>query len=84
MEGIRQLDELKRLQPELPSLSAHLTMPLPLQPSLRDLAPAELDVLQLAWNWGHTETVLNRSRSTDLETCEVLVKLLRGGYLRAE
>lgn len=84
MEGIRHLDELRRLAPELPPLSAHLTIPLPLQPALRELSPIELDVLQLAWNWGHGETVLNRSRSTDLETCEVLVKLLRAGYLRAE
>lgn len=84
MEGIRQLDELRRLQPELPPLHAHLIVPSPLLPPLRELSPAELDVLQLAFNWGHMETVLNRSRATDLETCEVLVKLLQKQYLRVE
>jgi hypothetical protein len=84
MEGIRQLDELRRLQPELPALAAHLSVPSPLVPPLRDLSPVELDVLQLAFNFGHMETVLNRSRATDLETCEVLVKLMQKGYLRVE
>jgi hypothetical protein len=84
MEGIRQLDELRRLGPELPPPTAHLTVPSPLNPPLRDLSHAELDVLQLAFNWGHMETVLNRSRATDLETCEVLIKLLKKQYLRAE
>jgi hypothetical protein len=84
MEGIRQLDELRRLQPDLPPLSAHLTMPSPLIPPLRDLSPNELDVLQLGFNWGHLETVLNRAKSTDLETCETLVKLLQKQYLRVE
>lgn len=84
MEGIRQLDELRRLAPELPPQGSHLTLPSPLIPPLRDLSGGELDVLQLALNWGHLETVLNRSHSSDLETCEVLVKLLTRGYLRAE
>ncbi|MEI8255602.1 MAG: DUF4388 domain-containing protein [Deltaproteobacteria bacterium] len=82
MEGLRQLDELKRLQPELPALSAQLVLPSPLVPPLRALPAAELDVLQLAINFGHTETIMNRSRATDLETCEIIAALLKKGYLR--
>lgn len=84
MEGMRQLDELKRLQPELPPLTARLAIPSPLVPPLRDLTPEELDVLQLAHNWGRLDTILNRSRATDLETCETLIKLLQKQYLRVE
>jgi FixJ family two-component response regulator len=57
---------------------------MPLIPPLRDLTPEELDVLQLAFNYGHVETVLNKSLATDLETSEILVKLLKAGYLKAE
>jgi pSer/pThr/pTyr-binding forkhead associated (FHA) protein len=84
MEGIRQLDEMRRLQGDLPALTAHLTLSSPLIPPLRDLSGPDLDVLQLAYNWGHMETVLNRARMTDLETCEIIVKLLQKQYLRAE
>ncbi len=84
MEGMRQMDELKRLQPQLPPLNAHVSLPSPLVPPLRDLKPGELDVLQLAINFGHTETVLNRSRATDLETCEILVALLEKNFLRID
>jgi len=83
MEGIRQIDELRRLQPELPPLGSTLQVPSPLDPPLRDLSPSELDLLQLAMNHGSVEAVLNRSRAPDLETCEQLVKLLQKNYLVA-
>jgi len=84
MEGLRQLDEFERLRPELPDLNARLALTSPLTPPLRDLKPDELDVLQLAHNYGHVETVLNRSLATDLETVTILLKLLKNGYLHAE
>jgi hypothetical protein len=84
MEGIRQLDEFNRLREELPDLNARLVLQTPLIPPLRDLRAEELDVLQLAHNYGHLETVLNKSLATDLETVEIVLKLLKGSYLRAE
>lgn len=84
MEGIRQLDEFNRLRAELPDLNARLVIMSPLIPPLRDLKPEELDVLQLAHNYGHLETVLNKSLATDLETVEITLKLLKSQYLRAE
>jgi len=82
MEGMRQIDELRRLESSVPAANAHLSIPSPLLPALRDLSPNELDVLQLAFNHGHVEAVLNRSKVSDLETTEILVKLLQLNYLR--
>jgi len=84
MEAMRQLDEVRRLGPDMPPLTSQLSLNMPLIPPLRDLSPEELDVVQLAYNYGHVETVLNKSLASDLETSEILVKLLKAGYLRTE
>ncbi len=84
MEGMRQLDEFNRIREELPELDARLTVHTPLIPPLRDLKASELDVLQLAHNYGQFETVLNKSLATDLETAEIVLKLIKSSYLRAE
>jgi len=84
MEAMRQIDEVRRLGPDLPPMEATIAMAMPLIPPLRDLSPEELDVLQLACNYGHVETVLNKSLATDLQTSEILVKLVKAGYLKAE
>jgi hypothetical protein len=84
MDGMRQLDEFNRLREQLPDLHARVTVSQPLLPPLRDLKPAELDVLQLAHNYTVFETVLNKSLATDLETAEILLKLIKESYLRVE
>lgn len=84
MEAMRQIDELRRLGPDLPPMHSTLTLAVPLIPPLRDLSPEELDVLQLAYNYGHFETVLNKSLASDLETSQILVKLMRSGYLKRD
>jgi pSer/pThr/pTyr-binding forkhead associated (FHA) protein len=84
MEGLRQLDEFNQLRGNLPDLNARLALMSPLIPPVRDLSPEELDVLQLAHNYGHFETVLNKSLATDLETAQIVMKLLNGSYVRAE
>lgn len=81
MEAMRQLDEVRRLGPDMPPMSAQLAVASPLIPPLRDLTHEELDVLQLAHNSGHVESVLNKSRASDLETSNILVKLIKAGYL---
>src|SRR5580704_812041 len=81
MEGLRQLDEYNQLRPSLPDLNARLSLMSPLIPPFRELNPEELDVLQLAHNYGHFETVLNKSLATDLETARILLKLLSGSYI---
>lgn len=84
MEAMRQIDEIRRLGPDMPPLSATLLVAMPLIPPLRDLSPEELDVLQLAYNYGHVETLLNKSLAADVDTSAILVKLLKSGYLRVE
>jgi pSer/pThr/pTyr-binding forkhead associated (FHA) protein len=84
IEGMRQLDELNRIRENLPELSARISTPSPLIPPLRDLRPEELDVLQLAHNYGTFETVLNKSLATDFETADIVLKLIKASYLRIE
>jgi len=84
MESMRQIDELRRLGPELPPLQASVKISVPLIPPLRELNGDELDVLQLALNYGHMETLLNKSQASDLVTSQLIVKLLRAGYLRRD
>lgn len=84
MEAMRQIDEVRRLGPDFPMLGASLHLAMPLIPPLRDLNQEELDVLQLAFNYGHVETVLNKSLANDVETGEILLKLIKAGYVRVE
>jgi hypothetical protein len=84
IEGMRQLDEFNRIRSELPELAAHIAIPAPLIPPLRDLKREELDVLQLAHNYGTFEAVLNKSLATDLQTAEIVLKLMTASYLRVE
>src|SRR5215470_17325432 len=84
MEGLRQLDEFNEIRNELPVLNTRLVLQQPLVPPLRDLKPEELDILQLAHNYGHLETVLNKSLATDLDTVQSILKLIKGSYLRPE
>ena len=84
MEAMRQIDEIRRLGPDMPPMHATISLAMPMIPPLRDLTPEELDVLQLAYNYGHTETILNKSLASDLDTSQILIKLLKSGYLRVE
>jgi pSer/pThr/pTyr-binding forkhead associated (FHA) protein len=84
IEGMRQMDEFNRIRDELPGPNARISLSAPLLPPLRDLKSSELDVLQLAHNYGMLETMLNKSLATDLETAEILLKLIKASYLRCE
>lgn len=84
MEGLRQLDEFNEIRSELPDLNTRLVLAQPVVPPLRELKPEELDIVQLAHNYGHLETVLNKSLATDLETVQTILKLIKGAYLRPE
>jgi hypothetical protein len=84
MDAMRQIDEIRRLGADMPSLQSSVLLAMPMIPPLRDLTPEELDVLQLAYNYGHVETVLNKSLASDLDTSQILVKLIKSGYLRVE
>src|SRR5262249_37659484 len=81
MEGMRQLDEFRRIEGDLPPRDAAIGLASPLQPPLRELEPVDLDILQLVINYGQLGTVLDRSPKTDMETAQALVVLLQKGYL---
>jgi hypothetical protein len=81
MEGFRQLDELGALRSRLPAMDAPLTLRIPLEAPLRELEPAELDLLQLAINLNSLEAVLDQSPTTDLDTARRIEALVRRGYL---
>jgi hypothetical protein len=82
MDALRQLDEFKRIQKDLPPLRAALQVVAPLTARLRELAPDQLDVLQLVLNHGTFQSVLDHSDKDDVATSEAVLQLLRKDYLR--
>jgi pSer/pThr/pTyr-binding forkhead associated (FHA) protein len=82
MDSLRQLDELRRIQPNLPDPSATLALAVPMTPALRDLTPDELDVLQLIINWGTLQGALDHSPSDDLVVSTAVLSLMERDYVR--
>jgi hypothetical protein len=83
MEGMRQLDEMRRLGDALPSLQSKITVKRPLDKPLRDASHEELDVIQLALNHDTLAGMMNFSGKPDPEVAEVVVTLLEKGYLKS-
>ena len=81
MEGMRQLDEMQRLGDELPGLGSIVQLPVPLEPLLSDATPEELAVIQLAHNFSTVSEMMNHSGKPDTEVAELLVSLIKKGYL---
>jgi len=82
MEGMRILDEIHNLGPDVPDSSALLAIQTPLLSPLRELSAEQLDVFQLVYNYSKYSTVLNRSEHTDLDTTRHLLHLIRKEYVR--
>jgi pSer/pThr/pTyr-binding forkhead associated (FHA) protein len=83
MDGMRQLDEYRVQIEKLPSMSAALGVPRPLEPKLRDLAPEELDVFQAALEVNTVGAIFDHCQLSDLVISEKLRALLEKGYLAA-
>ncbi len=83
MDGLRLLDEMKRIQKDLPSTAATLMLAMPMTAALRDLTHVQLDVLQLVHNYGSLNAVLDHSEKDDVATAEVLIQLMKKDYVRA-
>ncbi|RKH37695.1 FHA domain-containing protein [Corallococcus sicarius] len=84
MDALRQLDEFKRLQPQLPPMATALRLAQPLTSPLKELTPEMLDVLQLVHNHGSLGGVLDHSDGDDVLTAESVVQLMKRDYVRAE
>lgn len=82
MDALRQLDEFRRIQGSLPGPDQTLTISVPLEAPLRDLGPDELDVVQLALNWGTMQGILDHAAQDDVTAGTMVANLLERGYLR--
>jgi hypothetical protein len=82
MEALRQLDEFRRIQGSLPGPDQTLTISVPLEAPLRDLGPDELDMVQLALNWGTMQGILDHAAQDDVTAGTMVANLLERGYLR--
>jgi hypothetical protein len=82
MDALRQLDEMKRIQAQLPAITSTLHLAMPMTANLRELRPDELDVLQLVHNYGSFNGVLDHSAQDDLQVAEIMVELIRRDYVR--
>jgi hypothetical protein len=82
VDGVRELDELKRLGDKVPSSSAPLRLAGPAGARFRDLTPEELDGLQLALETGTLQAAFDTSSESDSEVARKIVALLERGVLK--
>ncbi|MCP4498463.1 MAG: DUF4388 domain-containing protein [Deltaproteobacteria bacterium] len=81
MDGIRQMDEMKIIQDDLPELEDMLQVAKPLTAPLAGLNKNELEVFQLVFNNGFFQSVLDESPFTDLLTSQLVKKLVDGEFI---
>jgi pSer/pThr/pTyr-binding forkhead associated (FHA) protein len=81
MEGVRQLDELRNMEPQLPAPNSALAVPTPVAGKLRDLSPEELDVFQLVLDHGHVQAVFDHYYGPDLDAANYLLSLMRREFV---
>jgi hypothetical protein len=84
IEALRQLDEVRRIMPELPPLDAKVLLCVPMVPKLSELKPRELETLQMVINFNRVKAVIDKTPGTDHEAIVNLHKLLRDGYIEVE
>ena len=82
MDALRQMDEFKRIEDQLPPMNAILTLAMPMEAQMRELSPDQLDVLQLIHNYGSFRSVLDHSPKDDLPTAELTMGLIAKQYVR--
>jgi hypothetical protein len=81
MEAMRQLDEFRVLQKQLPAMDSALAVPTPLAGKLRELSPADLDTFQLVLDHGSLQRVLDEFPGSDLEAATSLIGLLKREFV---
>jgi pSer/pThr/pTyr-binding forkhead associated (FHA) protein len=81
MDALRQLDEFKRIQGQLPDIHMAMRLSQPLTAPLKELTPELLDVLQLVHNYGSLAGVLDHADQDDVLTAEAVVQLLKREYI---
>jgi pSer/pThr/pTyr-binding forkhead associated (FHA) protein len=81
MEGVRQLDEFRNMQKNLPPLGSPLAVPTPLAGKLRELSPSELDTFQLVLDHGQLQKVLDHFPGTDLDAAQNVINLMKREFV---
>ena len=81
LEGMRQLDEIRILEPKLPRSGACLVVVEPVPGNLRDLATEEIQLFQLVLHNGQLETVIDSFPGTDFEAYTCLLGLMKRGFV---
>jgi hypothetical protein len=84
MEGMRQLDEIQNLGPNVPEMQNVLKVKKPLVAPLRGLKPELLDTFQLVLNYETVFRILNKSLVSDLDTMQDIVHLIQNDYVSVE
>ena len=81
MEGMRLLDEFKRVEEDLPARNAQLAIPQPLTAQLSTLKPEQLEIFQIVLNGGGLPAVLDRSKLSDADAAVALIELIKKDYI---
>ena len=81
LEGVRQLDEVRILEPKLPRRGARLHAAEPLPGNLRDLATEEIQLFQLVLHHNLLEAVIDNFPGSDFEAYTCLLDLMRRGFV---
>jgi hypothetical protein len=76
LEGMRQIDEIKNLGPDLPPLDAQILFASPLPTRLADLEDRELDFLQLVIEHGTVRHILDHFPGSDFDGYTHLLGLI--------
>lgn len=82
MEGFRQRDEYEHLKGKLPPAGAKLELCIPLPKPLRELPPAELDVVQAIMSGATFASFLDTTSLTDLDAATALLAAIEKGYVK--
>ena len=81
MEGMRLLDEFKRVEDDLPARTAQLIIPQPLTAPLTALKPEQLEIFQIVLNDDNLQAVLDRSKLSDADAAVALIELIKKDYV---
>lgn len=81
LEAMHELDEINNLGPDLPSLHAEVEVANPLPSPLKDLAPGDLDFIQLAMRHKLVRDILDNYTGNDFEGYTYLKSLVGRRFL---
>lgn len=81
MEGIRLIDELNSISDRLPQMDSPIGLPRTMPKKLRDLAPEDLDWIEVALRGRTFGGALDHGPGADVDTARAIVGLINRGLL---